>query len=80
MLNTLLNAFFGCSHRRTTFPLTPARRGGSPSSTSPRHGTYVTCLDCGREFAYNWDEMRIGDAVNPRLLTPSTESLSTAHR
>jgi hypothetical protein len=22
-------------------------------------GTYVVCLDCGKEFAYDWQEMRI---------------------
>jgi hypothetical protein len=23
----------------------------------------VVCLDCGKEFAYDWDEMRLGAAV-----------------
>jgi hypothetical protein len=54
MLQSLLNSIFGCSHQRTTFPLTPAR------NTAERNGTYVVCLDCGKEFAYNWDEMRVG--------------------
>ena len=22
-------------------------------------GTYVVCLDCGKEFAYDWREMKI---------------------
>lgn len=52
MLSSMLDSLFGCSHRRTTFPLTPKR----PSN---RIGAYVTCLDCGREFPYNWDEMRM---------------------
>ena len=51
MLQSLIDTLFGCSHRRTTFPITPARQ---------RDGTYVTCLDCGKEFAYDWKEMRIG--------------------
>lgn len=54
MLQSLLNSLFGCSHQRTTFPQTPSRRSGS------RTGTYVVCLECGKEFAYNWDEMRVG--------------------
>jgi hypothetical protein len=54
MLQSLLNSIFGCSHQRTTFPLTPGRK------TAERNGTYVVCLDCGKEFAYNWDEMRVG--------------------
>jgi hypothetical protein len=24
-----------------------------------RMGAYVSCLDCGKEFAYNWSEMRM---------------------
>jgi hypothetical protein len=22
-------------------------------------GTYVACLDCGKEFAYDWDQMKV---------------------
>jgi hypothetical protein len=29
-----------------------------------RNGTYVACLDCGKEFDYNWKEMRIGSPVD----------------
>lgn len=44
--------FFGCSHSRTSFPLTPKK--------GPRKGqTYIVCLDCGKEFTYSWAEMRI---------------------
>jgi hypothetical protein len=25
-------------------------------------GTYVVCLDCGKELAYNWSEMKIVDS------------------
>jgi hypothetical protein len=53
MLSMVIESLFGCSHRRTTFPLTPKR--------AIRSGAYVTCLDCGREFAYNWTEMRRED-------------------
>ena len=24
-----------------------------------RTGTYVACLDCGKEFRYDWQQMRI---------------------
>lgn len=51
MLSSVLDSLFGCSHRRTTFPITPKRPSVWP-------GAYVTCLDCGKEFAYNWTEMR----------------------
>ena len=36
-------------------------------SKATRYGkrTYVICLDCGKEFAYNWEEMRIEAAEPP---------------
>jgi hypothetical protein len=78
MLDALLNSLFGCNHHRTSFPLTPSRRNGisgSNYSGQKRHGTYVVCLDCGKEFDYSWKEMRIGDAVRPGA-TARAESLS----
>jgi len=71
MLNSLMEVFFGCSHKRTTFPLTPARRGAN------RHGTYVVCLDCGKEFDYDWKEMRIGEPVAVHM---PARQLSPANR
>ena len=64
MFQSFINQLFGCSHRRTTFPQTPGRKTTAPSAT--RNGTYIVCLDCGREFAYDWDGMRIGKAVPER--------------
>ena len=61
MLQSLLNSLFGCSHQRTTFPQTPGRK------TAGRTGTYVVCLDCGKEFAYNWDEMRVAALKKQKL-------------
>jgi hypothetical protein len=62
MFSSLLNAMFGCSHKRTTFPITPARRT-QLSADSARRGTYVVCLDCGKEFDYSWKDMKISDGV-----------------
>ena len=79
MLNSLWNAFMGCAHRRTTFPITPARKAGLSSTPGvARHGTYVVCLDCGKEFGYDWAEMRIGDPVAAPVAAAAT--LSTAPR
>jgi hypothetical protein len=61
MINSLLNALFGCSHKRTTFPITPSRR--SRLSGDSRRGTYVACLDCGKEFDYSWKEMRVSNHI-----------------
>jgi len=71
MFQSLIDTLFGCSHQRTTFPLTPARRsGGTVLSATQRNGTYVTCLDCGKEFAYDWKTMRVGTAY--AVSAPST--------
>ena len=59
MLQSLLNTLFGCSHHRTTFPQTPARKAAYQAPMT-RNGTYVVCLDCGKEFAYDWNSMRVG--------------------
>ena len=73
MLEFVLNLLFGCSHRRTTFPLTPTRRStGHPVAGGARFGTYVACLECGKELAYDWDEMRVSGPVLRRQ--PATEA------
>lgn len=79
MLNTLVNIFFGCTHSRTTFPLTPSRNAGMTPASGQRHGTYVVCLDCGREFGYNWAEMRVGDPVTAQVISREA-ALSPVHR
>ncbi len=59
----LLEVLFGCSHKNYSFPITiRGRRAG----TGPR--TYVVCLDCGREFAYDWTQMKV--VANPGRETP----------
>lgn len=59
MIDTLLNLLFRCGHRRLTRPVTPVSKAGVP------HGeTYVVCLDCGKQFAYDLTEMRIGKVID----------------
>lgn len=60
----LLDVMFGCSHKHTTFPLTPARQN-SMMPGAVRKGTYVVCLDCGKEFSYNWRDMTLGQQLKP---------------
>lgn len=57
MIDTLLNLVFRCAHRRLTRPLTPVSRQDVPCDT------YVVCLDCGKQFEYDLNEMRIGKAI-----------------
>ncbi len=58
MLSTLFKALFGCWHTNYSFPITMpagARRGYAAVPT----GTYVVCLDCGKELPYDWHEMKV---------------------
>ena len=57
MIASIFDVLFGCSHRNYSFPMT-AKRGKRPAAASVT-GTYVVCLDCGKEFAYDWHEMKI---------------------
>ena len=75
MLHSLFSSLFGCSHQRTTFPLTPGRKtAGYTAANTARTNTYVVCLDCGKEFAYDWNGMRIGEPV-----TASKVAVAEAH-
>lgn len=58
MISKMLDAMFGCRHARYSFPIT-VRAGSRRTPQAPRTGTYVACLDCGKEFRYDWHEMRI---------------------
>lgn len=58
MFTRLLDVFFGCWHANYSFPITvrhKSRRIRAASLT----GTYVVCLDCGKELPYDWNEMKV---------------------
>ena len=54
---TLVDMLFGCWHKNYSFPITA--KGRSASEAARVTGTYVVCLDCGREFPYDWKSMRV---------------------
>lgn len=58
MIAKLFDALFGCRHSRYSFPVSP-RRSAIRSQAGALTGTYVACLDCGREFPYDWEEMKV---------------------
>jgi hypothetical protein len=58
MIRPIFESLLGCSHRPLTRPITPLSKPGEPAGE-----TYVVCLDCGRQFAYDWDRMRIGKEI-----------------
>jgi hypothetical protein len=57
----LFDLLFGCWHRNLSFPLS-VKPEQPRSPVARRTGTYVVCLDCGKEFAYDWQDMRIVSA------------------
>jgi len=54
----LFGFLFGCHHKNFSFPITK-RRGQRLSPAASLTGTYVVCLDCGKEFPYDWQEMKV---------------------
>lgn len=54
----ILDMLFGCWHKRLSFPIS-GKRGQRRTGAARPTGTYVVCLDCGREFPYDWRQMRI---------------------
>ena len=80
MFSTLANWLLGCSHRRTSFPIT-CRTNGAGGKLRSAMETYVVCLDCGQRFVYDWESMRltkqlvgeaskVGTAGEPRPTMP----------
>lgn len=57
MFARLFEALFGCWHHRYSFPITIKK--GPRSRAAFLTGTYVVCLDCGKEMPYDWNRMRI---------------------
>src|SRR5689334_25380529 len=77
MIDSVLNLLFRCPHKRITRPITPVSKAGVP------HGdTYVVCLDCGKQFHYDLDRMRVdkpvknadGNGVLPRNMPQPRKS------
>ncbi len=60
MFPKLMDAIFGCWHSHYSFPITV--RKGRRSKAAAITGTYVVCLDCGKELPYDWREMKVLDS------------------
>jgi hypothetical protein len=55
---TIFDVLFGCRHQRVSFPQT-RRQTQRRSEAARQTGTYIVCLDCGKEFAYDWNTMSV---------------------
>jgi hypothetical protein len=58
MIVSLYEALFGCRHSRYSFPMTVRGSARRPQAATLT-GTYVSCLDCGKELPYDWQEMKV---------------------
>lgn len=58
MIAKLVEALFGCKHSHFSFPITVRRAKRRPQAAALT-GTYVVCLECGKEFAYDWQAMKV---------------------
>ncbi|MDR3764639.1 MAG: hypothetical protein P4M01_11130 [Acidobacteriota bacterium] len=56
MLANVFDFLFGCTHQNYSFPMTTRTHGAHGHAG---RSTYVVCLDCGKEFAYDWEHMKI---------------------
>ena len=58
MIFNLFDMLFGCWHKNYSFPIT-AKGNKRRSTAASVTGTYVVCLDCGKEFPYDWKGMKV---------------------
>jgi hypothetical protein len=77
-MNRILDYLFGCWHKNYSFPIT-AKPGKTRGEAARVTGTYVVCLDCGKEFPYDWRAMKV--VTMPRkesapLREPAEETLA----
>lgn len=78
MFTGFVDLFFGCWHRNYSFPIS-AKQSRRRSQAASQTGMYVVCLDCGKEFAYDWENMRVlgPEKTETVVLTPAE---TYAHR
>jgi hypothetical protein len=43
--------------------MTPVRKKSAKGKDETPAETYVVCLECGKQFVYDWENMRLGRAV-----------------
>ena len=62
MLGKVLDAVFGCRHGHYSFPITIRHSSiRTEVRAAALTGTYVACLDCGKELPYDWRQMKVVD-------------------
>jgi predicted transcriptional regulator len=59
MFADVFDMLFGCWHKNYSFPITTKKTNNNRSHAASVTGTYVVCLDCGKEFPYDWNQMKV---------------------
>ena len=74
MIAKIFDAVFGCWHSQYSFPITVSgsTRRSSPAAVA---GTYVVCLECGKELPYDWQRMKVVSST--QLATNRVAALAT---
>ncbi len=78
MLANIFDILFGCWHRNLTRPFTPVKRDRRQAAAIPT-GTYVVCLDCGREFPYDLSAMRVIDESSESVVMSRGDQVQVLH-
>jgi hypothetical protein len=65
MIGSLVDLLFGCWHKNYSFPIT-SKEARHHTEAAAVTGTYVVCLDCGKEFPYDWRQMKVVSAPKVR--------------
>lgn len=76
MFSSVWQSFFGCWHGHYSFPITVKR--GRRIEAARVTGTYVVCLDCGKELPYDWQQMKIVGADAERVGVPAMAAKEVA--
>lgn len=72
LFSRILDTLFGCTHNHYSFPITVKK--GKRSEAAFLTGTYIVCLDCGKEMPYDWKQMKV---VNTTTEPTRVASLAT---
>ena len=75
----IVDALFGCWHKQISFPQT-SKPGQRRCEAAKETGTYVVCLDCGTEFAYDWKKMRVLSPIESLPLPTHVWKLKPAEK
>ena len=74
MFHEIFDLLFGCRHKKTTRPITPVHKLGTPPSD-----TYVACLACGKRLRYDLATMSIGKPISATANSPARGAFQTSY-